>query len=57
MFGFQTTLFYIVFNSNPLRKLLRGYRNGLFGVSSLGGPFDCIDDHVEKAYFNDENVS
>ncbi len=26
------------------------------GATPVGGPFDCIDDHVEKAYCDDAKV-
>ena len=30
---------------------------GSSGRTPVGGPFDCIDDHVEKAYLDDAKVN
>ena len=45
--------------TNPWKSLLRGYKNGQIGErvgSSVGGPFECIDGHVEKAFCDNAKV-
>ena len=37
--------------SNPMRQFVKHV-----GGTPVGGPFDCIDDHVEKAYCDDAKV-
>ena len=35
----------------------RNHKKNKVLIQNVGGPYDCIDDHVEKAYCDDAKVS